>query len=167
MTVKSIVVTIEVYSGKKWEMFRGRVKSTVDNKGRTSLPSRFREVLRNRYGNEALMITTGFENNLVAFPIAEWERFEDKVSKMSRFDPRVIKLKRFFISGAVECRVDSHGRISLPQYLREYAKINKEIYWIGLGDSIEIWSSERWEENMKELLESKDELAKAISELGL
>ena len=148
-------------------MFRGRVKSTVDPKGRTSLPSRFREVLRNRFGNETLMITTGFENNLVAFPLFEWEKFEEKISRMSRFDPRVIRLKRFFVSGAVECRVDSHGRITLPPYLREYAGINKEIYWIGLGDSIEIWSSKRWEENMEELLESKDELAKDISELGL
>lgn len=113
------------------------------------------------------MVTTGFENNLVAFPRLEWEKFEEKVSKMARFDQRVINLKRFFISGADECKVDSHGRITISPFLREYAQIGKEVYWIGIGDSIEIWSVEAWEENMKKMLENKEELAKAISELDL
>lgn len=146
-------------------MFRGRYKLSVDIKGRTSIPSKYRDILKSIYGDDRLMITTGFESYLVAYPIMEWEKFEEKVSKLPQFDPKVVSLKRFYISGAVECNVDDHGRILLPSYMREFASIDKEILWVGMLNNIEIWSPVKWDTKEKGI--SREDLEKSISDLGL
>ncbi len=150
-------------------MFRGRYDHTVDGKGRTSLPSRFRDVLA-ASGEVRLVVTTGLDPCLVAYPLKEWTAFEDRLSALPQFDPMVANLRRIYVSGAVDCDVDRLGRLLVPQSLREHAGIDREVVWAGMGRHIELWSKARFDALRSEVLsdaEQRTEMARRLSELGL
>jgi len=123
-------------------MFRGRFDYTIDEKGRTSLPSKFREVLSSNY-DERLIVTT-FDNCLWAYPVAEWQKIEEKISALPQFKSEVKALQRIFVSGATECPLDKQGRMVIPPTLRDYAELKKDIVFVGMTRRIEIWSKENW-----------------------
>ena len=124
-------------------MFRGRFDYTIDEKGRTSLPAKFREVLSSNY-DERLIITT-FDNCLWAYPVAEWQAIEEKIAALPQIKSEVKALQRVFVSGAVECPLDKQGRMVIPTTLREYAGLKKDIVFVGMTKRIEIWSKEKWQ----------------------
>ena len=101
-------------------MFRGRYEHTIDAKGRTSLPARYRDVLSS-VGERRIILTSALDPCLVAYTAPEWHAFEDKLAKLPQFDKAVQKLKRIYVSGAVECEVDDSGRVLVPPTLRDYA----------------------------------------------
>lgn len=123
-------------------MFRGRYEHTIDGKGRTSIPSKFREILASNYDER--LIITNFDNCLWSYPAAEWQVIENKVAALPQFREDVKALQRFFISAATECPIDKQGRILIPPTLRTYAGLEKEIVFVGMTKRIEIWSRERW-----------------------
>lgn len=125
-------------------MFRGRFDYTIDEKGRTSLPAKFREVLSANY-DERLILTT-FDNCLWAYPVKEWSVIEEKIAALPQFKAEVKALQRVFVSGAVECPLDKQGRIVIPPTLRDYAALKKDILFVGMTKRIEIWSNEKWSE---------------------
>ncbi|MFH1729472.1 MAG: division/cell wall cluster transcriptional repressor MraZ [Pseudomonadota bacterium] len=145
-------------------MFKGRYEHSIDSKGRISIPSKFRDVLDERF-SEHLVITNHFDPCLVAYPLQAWRDLERKVAEMPQFDKRVTYLKRFFISGAVECPIDKSGRILLPQNLREYADLSKDVVLMGQVRTIEIWAKEKWSEEFEKLKTSFN--AEALSDFGL
>ena len=150
-------------------MFRGRYEHTIDAKGRTSLPSRFREVLAS-HGESRLVVTTGLDVCLVAYPMSEWLAFEERLSGLPQFDPSVAMLRRIIVSGAVECEIDKLGRLLIPQNLREHARLGRESLWAGMGRHIELWAKERFEQMRSNALEDDDkrrEMARRLAELGL
>ncbi|MFW5875208.1 MAG: division/cell wall cluster transcriptional repressor MraZ [Myxococcota bacterium] len=150
-------------------MFRGRYEHSIDAKGRTSLPSRFREVLAAN-GETRLVVTTGLEACLVAYPMGEWLSFEERLSALPQFDPSVAMLRRIYVSGAIECDVDKVGRVLIPQNLREHAHLQREALWAGMGRHIELWAKERFEAMRTHALEDEDkrvEMARRLAELGL
>jgi MraZ protein len=127
-------------------MFKGRYDHAVDGKGRTSLPARFREVLGSLQ-DDRLVLTAAFDEefpHIVAYPHSEWRKFEEKLAQKPSFDPNVIVLKRLYVSNAVECQIDGHGRILVPPFLREQAGIAREATWLGMVTTVEIWQPERW-----------------------
>ena len=126
-------------------MFRGRYEHTVTNTGRVSIPSRFREVCRDKYGEETFVITN-FDQCLVAYPMKEWNEIETKISELPQFRQDVTAFMRYLMGGAVDCPVDSQGRVLIPQSLRNHANINKEVVMIGMLKKIEIWAKETWDE---------------------
>lgn len=147
-------------------MFRGRYEHNVDRKGRTSLPARFREILAAR-GDERVIITCGLDPCLVAYPVAEWQAFEERLAKLPRFEPHVVRIKRLYVSGAIESPVDRQGRILLPSAQREHAGIERDVLFAGVVDHIEIWSIDRWREHSQVTEDERGPLAKALSDLGL
>ena len=147
-------------------MFRGRYEHSIDAKGRTSVPSRFREVM-SAQGDSQLVLTTGLDSCLVAYPMAEWLAFEKRLSALPQFDVDVVTLKRIYVSGAVECSLDSHGRVLVPPLLREYAGIDREVTWSGMVGYIELWNTARWREVFNGAQANADELAEALAELGI
>lgn len=150
-------------------MFRGRYEHTIDGKGRTSLPSRFREVLT-ASGESRLIVTTGLEACLVAYPLREWEAFEERLSRLPSFDPSVAMLKRIYVSGAIECDLDKLGRLLLPSSLRDHAGISRELLFAGMGKHIELWDKARFETLSRGALEDeikRADMAKRLAELGL
>jgi len=126
--------------------FTGVYQHSIDAKGRTSLPSRFREVLAAQ-GAEKLFVTTDVSDLcLQAFAPAQWEEFIKRVASKSQFDPRIRMVMRTFVAPAQECPVDKLGRILIPPALRDYAGVEGEITWAGSVERIEIWSPGRWRE---------------------
>jgi MraZ protein len=151
------------------DVFRGRFEHTVDEKGRTSLPARFREVLAGQ-GESRLVITTALEPCLVAYSLREWEAFEERLSRLPSFDKNVARLKRIYVSGASECELDKLGRIQLTADLRKHAGLSREVLWAGLGKSIELWDAQAFHAKNKETLDdpvTMEEMAKALAGLGL
>ncbi len=150
-------------------MFRGRYEHAIDAKGRTSVPARFREVL-NAQGEGRLVVTTGLDPCLVAYPMSEWLAFEDRLAALPQFDPDVVMLKRIYVSGAIECELDKVGRLLIPPSLRKHAGLSREALWAGMGPYIELWSTDRFEALRKEVLADEDRqtsIAKRLAELGL
>jgi MraZ protein len=150
-------------------VFRGRFEHTVDEKGRTSFPARFREVLAGQ-GENRLVITTSLERCLVAYSLREWEAFEERLSRLPSFDESVARLKRLYVSGAVECELDKLGRVQLTADLRKHAELSREVLWCGLGKSIELWDRSRFTALNDATLSDdtqRAEMAKRLAELGL
>ena len=150
-------------------VFRGRYEHTIDGKGRTSLPSRFRDVLT-ASGESRLIVTTGLDACLVAYPLREWEAFEERLSRLPSFDPSVAMLKRIYVSGAIECDLDKLGRLLLPSSLRDHAGISRELLFAGMGKHIELWDKARFESLSRGALEDETkraDMAKRLAELGL
>lgn len=150
-------------------MFRGRYEHSIDAKGRTSVPSRFREVMVAQ-GDSKLVVTTGLDTCLVAYPMAEWLAFEKRLSALPQFDADVVTLKRIYVSGAVECEVDKVGRILVPAALRKHARLHRDALWAGMGSYIELWAKESFEDLRKDVLGDEDRrlgIAKRLAELGL
>jgi len=148
-------------------MFKGRYEHAVDTKGRTSLPSRFREILSSRYADDRLSITTFMDPCLIAYPFAEWQVLEEKIRGLPRFDPKVMQVKRVLVSGATECPIDRNGRILIPPVLREFAQLEREIIWAGMVDTIEIWSKGNWERMFQEARGRISDFGGALGDLGL
>ncbi|MGD8858639.1 MAG: division/cell wall cluster transcriptional repressor MraZ [Myxococcales bacterium] len=150
-------------------MFRGRYEHAIDGKGRTSLPSRFREVL-GATGESRIVITTGLEPCLVAYPLQEWVAFEERLAALPQFDESVSMLRRIYVSGAVECDLDKLGRVLIPANLRKHAGLSREALWAGMGTHVELWDKARFEELRTSVLddaEKRQAMARRLAELGL
>ena len=129
-------------------MFRGHFEHAIDAKGRTSLPARFRHVLTTA-GDLRLVVTPGLsapsQPYLDVYPMAAWEQFEAEVAKHRKWDPDIVRLRRRYVSAAVECELDRQGRVLIPPSLREHASLSKQVLWAGVGNVMELWSRELWE----------------------
>lgn len=147
-------------------MFRGRYEHTIDAKGRTSLPARYRDVLSS-LGERRIILTSGLDPCLVAYTTAEWTAFEEKLAKLPQFDRAVQKLRRIYVSGAVECDVDDSGRILIPPTLREHASLSKEVLWAGSGKYAELWDKEHWKRAFETTDSDRQDISARLAELGL
>ncbi len=144
-------------------MFRGRYEHLIDSKGRLSIPSRIRETLNERYDSR-LVITT-YDSCLIAYPFAEWQKLEEKVSALPEFSKDTKAFLRFFYSSATDCAIDKLGRILVPQALREYARLDKDVILIGAFRHIEVWSKALWEK--AEQTASNEDIVNTLERLGL
>jgi MraZ protein len=138
---------------------------TIDPKGRVSIPAKFRDVLTKKYDDR--LVITNFDGCLVAYPYEEWIHLEEKASSLSMVKKETRAFMRFFYSSAIECGLDKQGRILIPQTLREYADLDKEVVLVGQLRKIEIWSKKRWSEEIIKAHENFDEISDVLSELGL
>lgn len=143
-------------------MFTGEYRHTLDSKNRVSIPSKFRDEV-----GDVLFVTRGLDNCLFAFSGREWELFSSRLAELPISNKDARKFARTFLSGAFECLIDKQGRILLPQYLKEYAGIDKEVYVNGAGARIEIWDSARWEDYSLNMTNDLDEIAEGMESLGI
>jgi len=138
-------------SGGKWGkfMFLGTYEHNLDDKGRLSIPSRFREILSEKQLPEKLIITQGLDTCLFGYPLNEWKLFEEKIVSrpLNKSDNRYFI--RRLLAGATECTLDKQGRIMLPASLRQYAGLDREAVIVGVSNRIEIWSLQRWHDYME------------------
>ena len=147
-------------------MFRGRYEHTIDAKGRTSLPARYRDVLSS-IGERRVILTSALDPCLVAYTSPEWSAFEERLAKLPQFDRAVQKLKRIYVSGAVECEVDDSGRILIPPTLRDHAKLQKDVLWAGSGKYAELWDAKAWKAHFDTTDEERGQISARLAELGL
>lgn len=123
-------------------MFRGQFEHAIDEKGRTSLPARFRDVLVD--AKEVVLTPSLFDPCIELYPLRAWQELEEKIAELPRFDPQAIQFRRRYVSAAIECELDKQGRILVPTLLRGHAGLTKDALWRGVGKTAELWSKERW-----------------------
>ncbi len=136
----------------------GRFDHALDEKGRVSIPARFREVLQAE-GHDRLYITNHVlegERCLVLYPPREWEALAGKIKEKARFDPKVQLFETFYIGGSHEVETDKQGRILIPPKLRAFAKLDREVTFSAQIDQLQLWDRGALE---RVLLKAEDRFA--------
>lgn len=124
-------------------MWYGEYIHTLDEKERFILPAKFREKIKT-LKQKKFYITRGLDGCLFLFHHETWEKLEEKLKSLSFAKQQSRSFNRLYFSGAQEIDLDTQGRVTIPVYLKEFAKVQKEIVIIGVADRIEIWSRESW-----------------------
>lgn len=132
----------------------------MDAKGRLIIPAKFRDSL-----GENFVVTKGMDGCLFVFDESEWNSFSEKLHALPMMDKETRQFTRFFLSGADSVSVDKMGRILIPQNLREFADIIKDVILIGVGSRVEIWSKERYEGTVS--YDDMDKITEHMVKLGI
>jgi MraZ protein len=127
-------------------MFMGEFTHTIDDKGRLTIPAKFREELA--YG---AVVTRGYEKNLVLYTAEAFKRVTTRAEALTPTDPENRALLRLMFSGASEAVPDKQGRVLVPPFLRDYAGLQTDCVVVGVGHYIEIWSKEAWDQQLQTL----------------
>ncbi len=143
-------------------MLIGEYSHTIDPKKRLSIPAK----LRKEIGAKAI-ITRGLDNCLFLFPAHAWEELAQKIGALSFAQHDTRAFMRLMLSGATEVEVDQLGRILIPDYLRNYAFLDKEAIVAGLFNRLEIWDARRWQDYKATLEKNSDGIAQKLGELGM
>lgn len=143
-------------------MFLGQYRHSLDNKGRLTIPARFRELLEG-----GAFVTRGFDRNLLILTTADFDRLTHRVNQMSMTDPDARDLRRRLFSNATQVDFDRLGRILIPTFLREAAHIDGEAFVVGAGNYFEIWALEVWENHNARQDEDADARRFAAFDLAL
>ncbi|MCL2111127.1 MAG: division/cell wall cluster transcriptional repressor MraZ [Clostridiales bacterium] len=141
-------------------MLTGSYFNTVDNKGRVFIPTKL------RYGlGERIWLVKGIDACLYVFTQEAWSAFTDEyVTNRTLKDSKARKLQRFILGGSRELEIDRQGRINLPQDHSDYAKIDKDVVFVGCGDRIELWGAEVYEREMNPDTLDPDEMMRGADE---
>ncbi len=132
-------------------MFLGEYRHTIDEKGRLTIPAKYRALLA-----AGMVITRGFDRNLMAFSLEGWEELAARVKSLPWSDPGAREFRRRVFSGAVDLVPDRQGRVLLPPFLREFANIDSDVVVTGMLDHLEIWNTNDWEP-VREAAESDEQ----------
>lgn len=140
-------------------MLLSQYSGKVGVKGRLAFPKKFREILGDR-----LIVTVGYENSLIVVSEEGWRRLLEGTEGKPFTFGAARETQRFILGGASEIILDSKGRFILPLYLREYAKIENEVVFVGLSRYVEIWDKSTWEEYRKNLEKNIATIAERLNE---
>lgn len=143
-------------------MFIGEYSHSIDSKGRVIVPSKFRDGL-----GECFVATKGMDNCLYVYTMEEWDKLVKKLSELPTTDKAIRRYVRNFTAGATECEPDNNGRISIPNNLREYASLAKDIVSIGVLNRVEIWNKDNWNSYNEDDSLTDDDLAEKLAEFGI
>lgn len=141
-------------------MFMGRFNHTIDPKGRLSIPSKYREILGDEF-----VVSRGMDGCLFVYATDAWKAFEEKLASLPLINVEARQFARFFLSGAQYVTVDKQGRILMPQDLKEFAGLEKDVVLAGMGSRIEIWSLDRWNTNSEQV--DINQISEGMISLGL
>ena len=131
-------------------MFLGQFQHALDEKGRLTVPARFRELL-----DGGAFVTQGLDQCLVVMTSASFARTLSDLSAMNMADPNARLLRRVILSNAYPIEVDKAGRVLMPQQLREFAGLDGEAIVAGQGDYFEVWSPKAWNEQMQQIQDTQ------------
>jgi len=143
-------------------MFIGEYSYTIDEKGRITTPPKYRAQLA-----DGVVVTKGLENCLFMYPKKEWEIIAEKISSMPTTDKSARDYGRIMLAGAMEIIPDKAGRIVLPQYLRDFASLKKNILVAGLYNRIEIWNESDWKKYEANIEKNSSDIADKLREFGI
>ncbi len=141
-------------------MFMGEYNHTVDEKGRLIIPSKFREELGDEF-----VVTKGLDGCLFVYAPSEWTLLEEKLKALPLTNKDARAFVRFMLAGAAQVEPDKQGRILLPQVLRTFAGLDKDVVLIGVASRIEIWNKDKWDD--ASMAGDMDEIAEKMADLGI
>lgn len=144
-------------------VFVGEFQHTMDTKGRVVLPARFRKALE----KNGCVLTKGQDECVFVWSTEDWQEEAKRMKKLPRTDRRFRGYARSFFSGAVPQDLDGQGRVTIPQNLRSYAALEKDLVVVGVAERIEIWNSERWSEVSAEADNVYANIEEAFSDYGI
>ena len=143
-------------------MFIGEYKHNIDDKGRLAIPAKQRAKL-----SDGAVVTRGLDKCLFLYPQSEWEEIAKKLSALPISQAKARAFSRLMLAGAMPVELDSQGRITLPEYLREFAVLNKKVVVAGLYDRLEIWDENAWDEYKTGTEKESNDIAESLGELGI
>ena len=143
-------------------MFIGEYQASIDDKGRVSIPAKFRPLLKAK-----IVVTRGLDNSLFLYRLDEWKKLAEKLASLPISTANTRAFSRLMLAGAMDCEIDKQGRIILPLYLKEFAKINKKVVIAGLYNRIEIWSEELWNAYKTQTEQQSNAIAEQLGSLGV
>ena len=146
------------------KVFLGAHYLSIDDKGRISVPAKFRDILITEYKNQ--LILSSFDNCLVLYPGKEWMGIVAQAREHAATLKGMRRVLRRFYAMATECSLDKQGRLLLSPAQRGYADIKDQVVVVGCDNKIEIWSKESWEKFEIESKREVDEMADKLSEVG-
>ena len=146
------------------DLFEGRSRHSLDEKGRLAIPARFKEILKTRA--DSSLVVTNLNNCLVVFAKKKKKKIKEKAVNLPLFDSAANIYIRYFISGAIECPL-KQGRILIPSNLRELAGLNKEVVLVGHLTRFEIWDKTEWEEEFERAKKSFSGISQSLSDMGI
>ncbi|HVN26688.1 MAG TPA: division/cell wall cluster transcriptional repressor MraZ [Candidatus Paceibacterota bacterium] len=143
-------------------MLLGEYQHNLDTKGRMAVPAKFREKVA-----AGAIITRGIDNCLFMFANAEWEELAKKLIALPLAQANSRAFVRLMLAGATDVALDSQGRILIPDYLRKYAGLKKQVTVAGLFNRIEIWDEAAWKSYKAKTESSSEAIAEQLGELGI
>ena len=143
-------------------MFIGEYTHAIDDKKRVTLPAKFKTGL-----GKKVVVTRGLDNCLFLFPHKTWESISSEMAKLGMMQADTRGFSRFMFSGAAEIEVDSMGRILVPDYLKEFAGVKKDVVFAGVHDRIEIWNDKRWSEYKRKIETDAVGMAEKLGAVGI
>ena len=143
-------------------MFIGEYQHSIDQKGRVAVPAKFRPQL-----GTGVVVTRGLDHCLFVYTETEWQKLAQKLVALPLTQANSRAFVRLMLAGAMQVSLDSQGRILLPDYLREYAGLNKEAVIAGLFNRVEIWDKQKWQEYKARTEAESDEIAEKLTDLDI
>ena len=143
-------------------MFIGEYSHNIDDKGRLAVPKKFQEDLK-----AGLVITKGLDNCLWVYTYESWKELATKLSKLPISSTNNRAFSRLMLAGAMDVSLDKQGRVVLPDYLRDYAKLGKKVIVTGLYDRLEIWDEVSWKAYKERTEAESGEIAEQLADLGV
>lgn len=143
-------------------MFIGEYSHSIDPKKRLAVPSRFRNELKNK-----VIITKGLDKCLFIYPMKVWEEIAGKLGTLPVGESTTRSFIRSTLSGAIDAEIDKQGRILVPDYLKIYAGLRKEVVIVGVYNRLEIWDTAKWNIYKKKAEKNTDEIAEQLGKLGV
>ncbi len=143
-------------------MFIGEYQASIDDKGRIAIPSKFRRELKSK-----VVVTRGLDNSLFLYSLEEWKKLANKLASLPISTANTRAFSRLMLAGAMDCDVDGQGRIIIPGYLKDFAKIGKKVVVAGLYNRIEIWSDELWQAYKQQTEAASNSIAEQLGSLGV
>ncbi len=144
-------------------MFYGEYVHTIDRKGRLIIPSKMRETFKEHYVDK-FFVTRGLDKCLFVFAEDEWRAQEQKFKSISFTKAEARKFNRLYFSGACEVTCDKQGRVLIPQYLKDFAGIKRDVMIVGVSNRIEIWAKDEWKQYYESSRESFEDIAEKLVE---
>ena len=146
-------------------MFRGVNAINLDAKGRLAIPTRYRQLLRDRCDGSLVATIDTDEPCLLIYPLDEWETIQQKIEALPSFHPMTRRIQRLLIGHATDLDIDGNGRILVPPLLRDYAGLEKRCILLGQGKKFELWSESGWGECRDQYLQEASASSETPEEL--
>jgi MraZ protein len=143
-------------------MFIGEYSHNLDQKGRLAVPKKFRTMLKS-----GAVLTRGLDDCVFLYTQEEWAVLAKKLSELPFSKANTRAFARLMLAGAMDVQLDKQGRVVVPDYLRRYAGIKKEVVVAGLYNRLEIWDARAWSEYSQQTEVARNEIAEQLGELGI
>ena len=143
-------------------MFIGEYQYNLDNKNRLALPAKFRKLFK-----EGAVITKGLDNCLFIYTAKEWNKLVEKLANLPISQAKSRAFSRMLLAGAMDVNLDGQGRIILPDYLKQFATLNKKVVIAGLYNRLEVWDDKLWTKYQRTSEKDTNEIAEGLVDLGI